>query len=191
MKFRFCGNSDCPDWVLAIIINLSKLSSVKLKLLTQIVAEGMIEPPLEIDKAVKLFSESKLESDLELKACIACLQFIISSTCKFQCETSALLSELQQLGLPREHSSAIKKVIDDKQDSITKKLKASGLKVNALQSFKAKVDKERNCAILDIQVNDQTQQCALTEHTVRVLLENLKEVRPQMEELNRHNQKIL
>lgn len=68
------------------------------------------------------------DSDSDLKACIACLRFIIFSTCKFQCGTSALLSELQQLGLPREHSSSIKKVIDEKQDSITEILKSSGLK---------------------------------------------------------------
>uniref|UniRef100_A0A667YQN8 COMM domain containing 4 n=1 Tax=Myripristis murdjan TaxID=586833 RepID=A0A667YQN8_9TELE len=33
MRFRFCGDLDCPDWVLAEISTLAKISSVKMKLL--------------------------------------------------------------------------------------------------------------------------------------------------------------
>uniref|UniRef100_A0A8D2GIF5 COMM domain containing 4 n=1 Tax=Theropithecus gelada TaxID=9565 RepID=A0A8D2GIF5_THEGE len=32
-RFRFCGDLDCPDWVLAEISTLAKMSSVKLQLL--------------------------------------------------------------------------------------------------------------------------------------------------------------
>lgn len=42
-KFRFCGDGDCPDWVLAEIhSSLSVLSSVKLKILTQMVAKSLL-----------------------------------------------------------------------------------------------------------------------------------------------------
>ncbi|KAJ8914594.1 hypothetical protein NQ315_017299 [Exocentrus adspersus] len=73
MRFRFCGDADCPDWVLVEINTLSKLSSIKLKLLTQIVAQGIISAPVDMDKAEKLFAESKLEAGIDLKACMACL----------------------------------------------------------------------------------------------------------------------
>ncbi|KAL3289873.1 hypothetical protein HHI36_023263 [Cryptolaemus montrouzieri] len=189
MKFRFCGNSDCPDWVLAVINTLSKLSSVKLKLLTQIVVEGIIDPPLNMEKALKLFSESKLDSNLDLKACISCLRYIVVSTARFVCETTALQSELQQLGLPREHSSAIKKVIDDKQNVIIKKLESSSLKVNALESLTVKVNKESDCALLDIKVNGKINQVTVTSHTVDILLKNLRELRPKMEELKGYKYK--
>uniref|UniRef100_A0A2K6BQU5 COMM domain containing 4 n=1 Tax=Macaca nemestrina TaxID=9545 RepID=A0A2K6BQU5_MACNE len=32
-RFQFCGDLDCPDWVLAEISTLAKMSSVKLQLL--------------------------------------------------------------------------------------------------------------------------------------------------------------
>lgn len=42
-KFRFCGDGDCPDWVLAEINStLSVLSAVKLKILTQTVCKSLL-----------------------------------------------------------------------------------------------------------------------------------------------------
>ncbi|RZB41623.1 COMM domain-containing protein 4, partial [Asbolus verrucosus] len=64
-KFRFCGEADCPDWILAEINTLSRLSSVKLKLLSQIVVQGIIKPPIELSKAEKLFTDSKLVNPLD------------------------------------------------------------------------------------------------------------------------------
>jgi hypothetical protein len=38
MRFEFCGNLDCPEWALAEISLLNRISAVKLKLiLVQIV----------------------------------------------------------------------------------------------------------------------------------------------------------
>ncbi|KAK9889106.1 hypothetical protein WA026_004379 [Henosepilachna vigintioctopunctata] len=184
MKFRFCGKSDCPDWIQAIITILSKLSSVKLKLLTQIVVDGIIDPPLNLEKAVKLFSESKLDSNLDLKACISCLRYIVISTIRFACETTALQTELQQLGLPREHSLAIKKVLDTKQDLIVEILEKTSLKVDPFEALSVEVYKESNCAVLNITVDGKTNQVTMMEHTIDVLLKNLRELKPKMEELN-------
>jgi hypothetical protein len=33
MRFEFCGNSDCPEWVLAEISLINKMSVVKLKII--------------------------------------------------------------------------------------------------------------------------------------------------------------
>ena len=48
-KFRFCGDGDCPDWVLAEIHStLSTFSSVKLKILTQIVVNSILGEDLPV-----------------------------------------------------------------------------------------------------------------------------------------------
>ncbi|KAJ8977702.1 hypothetical protein NQ317_005435 [Molorchus minor] len=148
----FLWEADCPDWVLVEINTLSRLSSVKLKILGQVVAQGILNPP---KKAEKLFSESKLDPDIDLKACIACLTFIITSTVRFNCDSSALQSELQQLGLPREHSTCIKRITDEHSSSLTAKLSASSLKVNPLEDFSARVDQSINCAILDLVIGNE------------------------------------
>merc|ERR1711915_579698 len=35
MKFKFCGGLDCPDWILAEIATVAKISSIKFKQLAQ------------------------------------------------------------------------------------------------------------------------------------------------------------
>lgn len=54
-RFRFCGESDCPDWILAEINTLSRISSVKLKQLAQIVAKSLITRTFD----VRIISYSK------------------------------------------------------------------------------------------------------------------------------------
>uniref|UniRef100_A0A2I3TKR9 COMM domain containing 4 n=1 Tax=Pan troglodytes TaxID=9598 RepID=A0A2I3TKR9_PANTR len=41
-RFRFCGDLDCPDWVLAEISTLAKMSSVKLRLLCSQVLKELL-----------------------------------------------------------------------------------------------------------------------------------------------------
>jgi hypothetical protein len=43
MKFRFCGEQDCPDWLLAEMTTLSRLTSVKTKLTTAQVIQAIIK----------------------------------------------------------------------------------------------------------------------------------------------------
>lgn len=183
MKFKFCGDADCPYWVLVEINTISRLSSVKLKLLCQVVAQGIINPPINIEKCRKLFSASKLDADIDLKACVACLDYIITSTTRFNCDSNALHRELQQLGLPREHSTSIQSVIDDQLASLTEKFRKSSLQINPLESFTARVDKDIGCALLDLKINGTTQTLTLTPLTVNVFLKNLQDIRKNMAEL--------
>ncbi|TKS73489.1 COMM domain-containing protein 4 [Collichthys lucidus] len=77
-RFRFCGDLDCPDWVLAEISTLAKL----------------------YDKVAKLTADAKFESG-DIKASVAVLSFILSSAAKHDVDSESLSSELQQLGLPK------------------------------------------------------------------------------------------
>ncbi|KAI1235006.1 COMM domain-containing protein 4, partial [Lamprotornis superbus] len=99
-RFRFCGDLDCPDWVLAEISTLAKISSVKLKLICAQVLRDLLGEAIEYDKILKLTSDAKLESG-DVKATIAVLGFILSSAAKHNVDSESLSSELQQLGLPK------------------------------------------------------------------------------------------
>lgn len=183
MKFRFCGDADCPDWVLVEMNTLSRLSSVKLKLLSQVVAQGIINPPIDIQKAEKLFADSKLDSDINLRACIACISYILTVSTRFNINSNILQSELQQLGLPREHSTSLKRILDDQITNLTEKFKASSLKLNILKEVTCKIDDQTKCVAVDLLIEEKSSKILLTPATVDSLLEDLKNVRKTMGEL--------
>ncbi|KAI2575262.1 COMMD4 isoform 5 [Pan troglodytes] len=59
MRFRFCGDLDCPDWVLAEISTLAKMSSVKLRLLCSQVLKELLGQGIDYEKILKLTADAK------------------------------------------------------------------------------------------------------------------------------------
>lgn len=127
MRFRFCGGEDCADWILAEIFTLSKLSSVKLRLLCQLVMQSILTDTLNFPDAQKLVGD-KFESG-DLKASIRALQYIITMSAKHSVDGQSLLNELTQLGLPKEHASGLVRVYDENFDKLTEKLRSSILRL--------------------------------------------------------------
>lgn len=54
-RFRFMGLQDCPDWLLAEIVVLAKLTSVKQKMLVAGVIKDMCGIPLDYAKVAKWY----------------------------------------------------------------------------------------------------------------------------------------
>uniref|UniRef100_UPI00358E9939 COMM domain-containing protein 4-like isoform X1 n=1 Tax=Myxine glutinosa TaxID=7769 RepID=UPI00358E9939 len=154
MRFRFCGDLDCPDWVLAEISTLSRLTSVKMRLLCIQVLKGLLEETLDYEKVGKLTSDAKFEAG-DVKATIAVLEFIISSAAKYSVDGQSLSSELQQLGLPKgsrltlgitqdrrtnEHAVTLCKCYEDKLGELQGKLKAQSMRLSRLAGVAWRVD---------------------------------------------------
>ncbi|NXS98210.1 COMD4 protein, partial [Jacana jacana] len=138
-RFRFCGDLDCPDWVLAEISTLAKISSVKLKLICAQVLRDLLGETMEYEKILKLTSDAKLELG-DVKATIAVLGFILSSAAKHNVDSESLSSELQQLGLPKEHAGGLCRSYEEKQSSLQDRLRACSLRLSRLGSVGWRVD---------------------------------------------------
>ncbi|XP_065415710.1 COMM domain-containing protein 4 isoform X3 [Chrysemys picta bellii] len=139
MRFRFCGDLDCPDWVLAEISTLAKISSVKLKLICGQVLKDLQGEGIDYEKILKLTSDAKFESG-DVKATIAVLSFILSSAAKHSVDSDSLSSELQQLGLPKEHATGLCRSYDEKQSPLQDSLRTRSLRLNRLDSVSWRVD---------------------------------------------------
>ncbi|NWT01633.1 COMD4 protein, partial [Mionectes macconnelli] len=185
-RFRFCGDLDCPDWVLAEISTLAKISSVKLKLICAQVLRDLLGEPMEYEKILKLTSDAKLESG-DVKATIAVLDFILSSAAKHNVDSESLSSELQQLGLPKaEHASGLCRSYEEKQSSLQDSLRACSLRLSQLGLVRWRVDytlssselQEVNEPLVHLTFNVQNPECgrttpvsmALSANKFRVLL---------------------
>ncbi|XP_074641085.1 COMM domain-containing protein 4-like [Tubulanus polymorphus] len=141
MKFRFCGDLDCPDWVLAEISTLAKMTSVKMKLLCIQVVKSMLADHSNIDyaKVQKLTADAKFDNS-DIKASIACLELILSNATKYSVDGETLSNELQQLGLPKEHSVSLCKTYSDNHSKLHTKFKAQSLRLSSLESIDWRVD---------------------------------------------------
>lgn len=198
MRFRFCGDLDCPDWVLAEISTLAKMSSVKMKLLCVQVLKDLVEDGIDYDKVEKLTSDAKFEIG-DIKASIAVLSFILTSAAKHDVDSESLSSELQQLGLPKEHTTGLCKAYEDKHTALQDKLRESSLRLGRLESVSWRVDymlssselKEVNEPSVQLRLQSQEPESGSTQTTVvsitadkfRVLLSELKQAQAMMNSL--------
>ncbi|XP_012785144.2 COMM domain-containing protein 4 [Ochotona princeps] len=147
MRFRFCGDLDCPDWVLAEISTLAKLSSVKLRLLCGQVLKELLGQEIDYEKILKLTADAKFESG-DVKATVAVLSFILSSAAKHSVDSESLSSELQQLGLPKEHAATLCRCYEEKQSPLQEQLRACSLRVNRLVGVGWRVDYTLSSSLL-------------------------------------------
>ncbi|MBN3307858.1 COMD4 protein, partial [Amia calva] len=197
-RFRFCGDLDCPDWVLAEISTLAKIVNVKMKLLCIQVLKEILGEGIDYEKVAKLTSDAKFESG-DIKASVAVLSFILSSAAKHSVDSESLSSELQQLGLPKEHTTGLCKSYEDKHAALQEKLRESSLRLNRLESVSWRVDytlssselKEVNepTVLLKLQVQGaqsstmEPMVVSLTADKFRVLLTELKQAQAMMNAL--------
>ncbi|XP_023052410.1 COMM domain-containing protein 4 isoform X2 [Piliocolobus tephrosceles] len=147
MRFRFCGDLDCPDWVLAEISTLAKMSSVKLRLLCSQILKELLGQGIDYEKILKLTADTKFESG-DVKATVAVLSFILSSAAKHSVDGESLSSELQQLGLPKEHAASLCRCYEEKQSPLQKHLRVCSLRMNRLAGVGWRVDYTLSSSLL-------------------------------------------
>jgi hypothetical protein len=117
MKFKFCGNLDCPEWLIAEIIFLTKISTIKLRIICNNLTNAIIANKKDF-KDVKKSIEEMNFNDEECNIIISVIEFIIKNAAKFDIDEGILNQELQQLGLPQENADSITKVFRNHRENL-------------------------------------------------------------------------
>uniref|UniRef100_A0A7S3F4N2 COMM domain-containing protein n=1 Tax=Haptolina ericina TaxID=156174 RepID=A0A7S3F4N2_9EUKA len=110
MKFALCGGVDVPDWLLSQIAVISKISAIKIRVsATDIVkqAQGEDVPYAKLSSEKQLGDPKLKLREEDVQAVVAALNFILTSAARHDVDAGTLGDELQQLGLPREHTDAL------------------------------------------------------------------------------------
>ncbi|XP_065676225.1 COMM domain-containing protein 4 [Hydra vulgaris] len=198
MRFRFCGDLDCPDWVLAEISILSRISSVKLKLFCQQVMLHLLGGSIDYNKVNKFTADAKLEIN-DIKAAIAAVDFIFTNSAKYQVNSEILSNELQQLGLPKELAISMCKVLDENAEKLYSYLKQNSFRLSRMERFDWRVDyvlssshqDEINEAEIQILIKKQSNESlsetvtfSCTNEKLRCLLADLKYAYKLIEDLS-------
>uniref|UniRef100_A0A1Q3FXX7 COMM domain-containing protein n=2 Tax=Culex tarsalis TaxID=7177 RepID=A0A1Q3FXX7_CULTA len=192
MKFRFCGEGDCPDWVLAEIhSNLALLKVDQLAEVAHHVAKciaGGEEVPE--DKVRAIFGISKGTMDTP-KAAFACIRFLLVSAARFSTESSVFGTELQQLGLPKDHTTVMCRVLEEYVGQIRTKLRESSLTINELESVSSSIPENTiDCVQLQLGIKNEiingvpqrtTHAVNINRSDVPVLLKELKTIKAIMD----------
>ncbi|XP_043289088.1 COMM domain-containing protein 4 [Venturia canescens] len=189
MRFRFLGDGDCPDWLLAEINALSRMTSIKMKILAQLVAKSITDQELDEVRVKKLTQDAKLESE-DAKAIVAALELILTSSARYGVTPADLSNELQQLGLPREHSAALARIHTDVSSRIVSEaLIPQSLRRSRVSSVEIKQTGEDFSPFCRISLNlkklgsskEAEEVIDVAKDDIPVLLAELKKVRAMME----------
>ena len=108
MKFKICGDLDTPDWVLAEMGLLNRISSVRFLIIVKQVISEMLGSSIDYSKLEKLL-EGVVTDPSGLKGVVAATTFLVRNAVKYQVGEDTLATELQQLGLPLEHCRIIRR----------------------------------------------------------------------------------
>ncbi|XP_017123070.1 COMM domain-containing protein 4 [Drosophila elegans] len=193
MKFRFCGEGDCPDWVLAEIIStLSNLSTENLEQLSDLVALRICGQTFEESKIKSLTSTLTNEG----KTAVACINFMLVNAARYSCTESIFGEEIQQLGLPKDHAAAMCRVLQKHSTAIRQTLIEKSFRINELQSVRDITTPGRtppNYTTLELKISqelvdglpkDTTHVLNLDRAQVKALIAELELARDAMEKYN-------
>ncbi|KYM82696.1 COMM domain-containing protein 4 [Atta colombica] len=185
---EFLGDGDCPDWLLAEINILSRMTSIKMKMLGQAVAKYLTEGELDEEKIKKITQDAKLDIS-DAKAMVVALELIFTSSARYGVSAADLSSELQQLGLPREHSTAVARLHTDHCPQITAVLSSQSLRVSRLSSIEVlPCDSSSPVSAVTLKLKkidgkEEDSTINISKDDVQVLVKELKRARALMENL--------
>ena len=120
--------------LLSEIFVVSKISAVRIKLLAAHVVQQALGMDAPLEKAAKLLGDAKLEPP-DIKAVVSALHFILCSAARYDVPVDTLAFELQQLGLPREHTEALTHALREGRAALQQHFAACSLQLPRLSSL--------------------------------------------------------
>lgn len=139
MKFRFCGDLDCPNWILAEVTTLSKLTAVRIKLIVTQVLSNCIEGTFNHERILKL-AATHGDGVRDIKGAIAAIHFILTNSARFDLDESSMSQEVLQLGLPKESVDTLCRQYREYKDSLRNVLAQESYRVSRLLDTEWRVD---------------------------------------------------
>jgi len=167
-----------------------------MRLLCAQVIKNLLDEDIDYAKVEKLTSDAKYELG-DIKATIAALSFILSSAARYTVDGDSLANELQQLGLPKEHSVSFCKLYGENLSKLQESFHEKTLKLDGISNLEWRVDYVLGSSELD-QVQEPEVQMKFNKTTMdnpegevvaftvssekfRVLLAELKQAYSHME----------
>lgn len=131
MKFALCGNLDCPEWVLAEVAILNRMSAIKLKLILGQMIKKLTGQAYDQERLNKLCRDQNFEQE-ETKVVLALIEFLMSQAVRFAISDKIFSKDLLQMGVAIENANALVKVFTEQQEGMARHLKLNSLRVSQI-----------------------------------------------------------
>jgi len=112
MKFAFCGNLDCPEWILSEVAILNRMSAIKLKLILGQIIKKMTMQAFDQDRLNKLCRDQNFDKE-ETKVVLALIEFLLSQPVRYCITDKVFSKDLLQMGVAIENANALVKVFNE------------------------------------------------------------------------------
>ncbi|CAJ0930168.1 unnamed protein product, partial [Mesorhabditis belari] len=182
MRFRFLNGMDCPEWLLAEMAEFSHLSALKFKTLCVIASNSIIEGRTQMNEAeCSKYVTETFSRDEAIRLFFA-IRLVMEKASKAECVGEDLEKELQQLGVPFEHSKQISQIYTTSRDQMREKLLSTIRKEPSL--FVDRVIEEKDTVHLEaIATNGQKLRTNLSKNLYSHLLNELDAAQKRLEHL--------
>ena len=112
MKFAFCGNLDCPEWVLSEVAILNRMSAIKLKLILGQMVKKLSGQAFDQDRLNKLCRDQNFDQ-VETRVVLALIEFLLTQPVRHVVSDKAFSKDLLQMGVAIENANALVKVFNE------------------------------------------------------------------------------
>eukprot|EP01007_Sphenomonas_quadrangularis_P001023 NODE_1906_length_729_cov_98.057353_g1603_i0.p1 GENE.NODE_1906_length_729_cov_98.057353_g1603_i0~~NODE_1906_length_729_cov_98.057353_g1603_i0.p1 ORF type:complete len:206 (-),score=28.35 NODE_1906_length_729_cov_98.057353_g1603_i0:111-698(-) len=160
----FCGDLDVPDWLLAGIAILAKISSLRLKVLCQQLLKIAMREEHDWEKVTKITSDAKL-STADTKQALNCLHFMLCQAGRFGVEEKPFADELTMLGLPKESADQVARAYREAKERLQHQLHETSLQLPHISDVRWKVEHVLAASGTDVSPSESPViqlQCVLT-----------------------------
>jgi len=188
MRFRFCGDLDCPDWLLAEVARMSQASVRDMQAVVEEVFRCVLAGTIDQKASLAALREKLKSFNLsDLEGMAAGVHFIATSSAKNNVDDVSLLQEIQQLGLSRESAELICAPYRTSKEAVQQQLELTSFRLNHLQSVDWRVDQilassntEQpldKVAVIKLGLSDGDSVFEISKERLDVLIQELKQAR--------------
>lgn len=129
------------------------------------------------------------------KSAYSCVRFLLLSAVRFGVVKDVFAIELQQLGLPREHSLALGKVLDENSATLREHLKSKSMTINELTDVTCTESDGIDCIKMQMDIKncigvggEVSKNININKSDIPVLIKELKIIKAKMDQLDYGNQ---
>ncbi|XP_065210385.1 COMM domain-containing protein 4 isoform X1 [Planococcus citri] len=205
VRFRFCGDDEVPDWILAGVHGIHAIDIPVLKSLVQTAIDTILHPDFTQVYLVQLYNQTTLwqievynciENDykatlpvdlLQYKTVLASILFIVQNALANDITESTLSNELQQIGFPLEQAITLCKIYTENLSKLKSKAKQLSLRCSVPKSVEMIEDGGNNILKLEAwhaeSNSKESHSFTVTKEQLDLLIEELTSVYKKIDSL--------